>query len=45
MIQDIYPYVYHNEYTKKKPSGDSLFLFYDKNQILVKAAKLPIERS
>lgn len=36
MIQDIFPHVFHNEYIQKKPSVDSLFLFYDGNQILLR---------
>lgn len=38
MIQDIFPHVFHNEYIQKKPSADSLFLFYEGSQILLRTA-------
>lgn len=40
MIQDIAPHVFHNEYAKKKPSEDSLFLFYNGQKILIRTPEV-----
>ena len=34
MIQDIYPYIYHNEYRPAAPQPDSFLLFYDEGCVL-----------
>lgn len=35
MIQDIYPNIFHNEYTEKKPNADSIILCFNGQTVLI----------
>ena len=36
MIQDIYPHIYHNEYTPHEPNPEDIVLHYKDNTVFVK---------
>ena len=36
MIQDIYPHIYHNEYTPHEPTPEDIVLHYKDNTVFVK---------
>lgn len=36
MIQDIYPHIYHNEYTPHEPADTDIVLLFDKNEVWLK---------
>lgn len=36
MIQDIFPHVYHNEYTPHDPADEDIVMLFDKNEVVLK---------
>ena len=44
MIQDIYPHIYHNEYTPHEPTPEDIVLHYKDNTVFVKKRRTKIFR-